>query len=121
MKKRKAFSFDRDGTLIWGRPKGPIKESHLLKVRKLGYEIGGAGGQLIKEQYRDWKNAGVIPDFVLFKGDIYRLENKYEKVVHVGDDITDKKIADKAGFYYMSPGRFITWLREKLSKYRGLF
>ncbi len=118
---KKAFCFDRDGTLYWGNPKGPIKKCHLISLKKIGYDTGAAGGQLAEEQYKDWKQEGITPDFVFFKGDIYNLKNRYEKVIHVGNDITDKEVASRAKFGFMEPEQFLIWLRQKLSKYGKVF
>lgn len=106
------YTFDRDGTLIWGNPIGPIKKCHLLKMRKLGYIIGGSGGQEPREQYRNWRENGVEPSFAFKKRNLDTLKTKYEFVVHVGDNEDDKFYAKSFGINYMTPQEFIAWLNK---------
>jgi phosphoglycolate phosphatase-like HAD superfamily hydrolase len=112
----KAFAFDRDGTVTWGSPPGPIKKEYLLELRKLGYDIGGSGGQLPEEQYSNWGKQGIKPDFAVFKGDLSTLKRKYKSVIHVGDDVTDRQVARNSGFGYMTPEEFVAWIRKKMAK-----
>ncbi len=88
---KKAFAFDRDGILIWGNPLGSIDKIHLLELRKLSYSIGGPGEQLAEEQYRNWKDQEVEPDFVVYKLDLKTIKNRYKSITPIGDDISDKK------------------------------
>jgi len=113
---KKAFAFDRDGTLIWGNPPGPIDKIHLLELRKLGYSIGGSGGQLAEEQYRNWKDQEIEPDFIVYKPDLKTIKNRYKSITHIGDDISDKKIAKDAGLNYMLPEEFVIWIRKEIAK-----
>jgi len=106
----KAFAFDRDGTLEWGNPPGPITREHLEKVRSLGYAIGGAGGQAVEEQRRNWEENGIKPDFVVYKGDLPSLRGRFTEFTHVGDKEDDINWAQKAGAWYMAPREFVAWL-----------
>lgn len=116
LKKTKAFAFDRDGTLEWGNPPGPVKREHLIELRRLGYDIGGSGSQLPEEQYANWRNHGIEPDFAVFKSDLRTLSTRYESITHVGDDISDKEISRNAGFDYFTPYEFVLWIRRKIAK-----
>lgn len=120
MNKESTFAFDRDGTLIWGNPPGPIVKEHLLQTRKLGYDIGGSGGQPSDEQYSNWKNNGIKPDFTVYKPELSSLKKRYVKVTQVGDDILDKKIAADCGFDYMTPEQFVSWIRKKIANSKRL-
>jgi phosphoglycolate phosphatase-like HAD superfamily hydrolase len=106
----KCFAFDRDGTLIWGE--GPISRQHLLKLRGLGYYIGGSGAQHTDEQYRDWRENGIEPDFAVHKFDLASLKDKYDEITHVGDTQVDMACAQAAGFGYMTPTEFVKWLGD---------
>jgi len=119
MEKNKAFAFDRDGTLEWGNPPGPVKKHHLIFLKQLGYQIGGSGGQAEGEQYSNWKSNGIDPDFVVFKSDIYTLKPRYSKIIHIGDDITDRKVANRHKLGYMKPDEFVKWIRARTAKYKS--
>jgi len=111
----KAFAFDRDGTLEWGNPPGPITKGHLGRTRALGYAIGGSGGQAAQEQERNWQENRSKPDFVVYKGDLPSLRGRFTELTHVGDREDDLNWARKAGARYMTPGEFMTWLESKES------
>jgi len=109
----KVYAFDRDGTLVWGDPAGPITKKHLLRMRELGHKIGGSGGQFPEEQYRNWCANGIEPDFAVHKKDLGVLKDKYKFVTHVGDAEDDKFYAAHFGIGYMAPQEFVAWLKKE--------
>ena len=115
----KAYAFDRDGTLAWGSPPGPVTRAHLLMLKRLGYAIGGSGGQSPEEQYKNWRDNGVDPDFVVHKRGLHTLKGRFECVVHVGDSEDDRRSAESAGFGYMKPEEFILSLQSSLSQHES--
>jgi hypothetical protein len=111
----KAFAFDRDGTLEWGNPPGPITREQLERTRALGYAIGGSGGQVAEEQERNWRENEIEPDFLVYKGDLSSLSEKFTEFTHVGDAEDDINWARMAGARYMRPEEFIAWLEGRES------
>ncbi len=108
----KAYAFDRDGTLAWGDPPGPISCNHILRLRKLGHAIGGSGGQPLEERYQNWRDNGVEPDFAVHKAlDMTTL--RYDVVVHVGDADDDSGCARSAGIGYMDTKDFLVWFEKQ--------
>jgi hypothetical protein len=110
---KEAFAFDRDRTLEWGNPSGPTTKEHLLKLRDLGYAIGGSGGQSPEEQMENWRGSGIEPDFMVNKMDLSVLNQRYKAVTHVGDDVTDKEIAESTGANYITPEEFVNWIERQ--------
>ncbi len=108
-----ALAFDRDGTLMWGNPPGPISPEHLRKARRLGWAIGGSGGQEPEEQRGNWQAHGLEPDFAVHKRDLATLKAQYETVTHIGDALDDRQRAELAGVGYMFPHHFVTWLAKQ--------
>ncbi|GIX48334.1 MAG: hypothetical protein KatS3mg131_2545 [Candidatus Tectimicrobiota bacterium] len=108
-----ALAFDRDGTLVWGTPAGPITPEHLRKARRLGWAIGGSGGQAPEEQQSQWQAHGLQPDFVVHKRDLASLKARYDTVVHIGDAPDDRTAAAAAGVGYMAPPHFVAWLEKQ--------
>lgn len=104
----KVYAFDRDATLVWGNPPGPITKEHLLRLRELVYTIGGSGGQLPEEQYRDRRENGIEPDFAVHKANLATLKHRYGSIIHVGDAEDDRAYAETAGIGYMKPEEFVT-------------
>jgi SAM-dependent methyltransferase len=113
----KAIGFDRDGTLWYGDPPGPITKEHLKKAKAKGYVIGGSSGQSAQEQERQWRENNLEPNFVVTKSELPRLKDRFTKLIHVGDAQDDAEWAEKAGAHYMAPGQFIQWLNKVFDKY----
>jgi len=109
----RAFAFDRDGTLEWGDPPGPITREHLERTRALGYAIGGSGGQAPEEQERNWQEKGIEPDFLVHKANLPSLGGRFTELTHVGDAEDDLNWARKAGARYITPQGFLDWLDEQ--------
>jgi len=113
----KAIGFDRDGTLWYGDPPGPITKEHLERAGKKDYIIGGSSGQTVEEQQRQWRENGLEPSFVVTKSELPSLKNKFDELIHVGDDRDDAEWAQKAGAHYMTPSQFIQWLDKVFDRY----
>lgn len=96
-------SYDKDGTLAWGKPPGPITKEKLEEERAKGSIIGGASSRPPREQLVSWQEAGIPPDFVVNKVDLAQLKVEFEanEYIHVGDDGTDKYSAKRARFKFL--------------------
>ena len=110
---KKAFAFDRDGTLEWGNPQGPITKEHLEKMRSLGYLIGGSGGQPSSDQSERWREHRIEPDFTVHKENLPEIRAKFSELTHVGDTQDDVEWAKKAKANFMYPDEFIVWLEKQ--------
>lgn len=103
----RVFSFDRDNCLQpWG---GPITRETLIKLKRLDCIIGTGGGATADEQRSQWQEWGIEPDFAFTKGDLGKLREMYPdtEITHIGDDLTDKVIAQQFNYTYLTPAQFM--------------
>jgi hypothetical protein len=95
-------SFDIDGTLEVGDPRGPISLELVRYVQRCGHRIGSCSDRTLGEQRAMWSSNEIEVDFVSHKHRLeeLRLEFDCAKFVHIGDTITDLQYATAAGFEF---------------------
>src|SRR5580700_9550883 len=95
-------SFDIDGTLEVGDPRGPITLELVRYVQQCGHRIGSCSDRTLGEQRAMWNSNEIEVDFVSHKHrlDALRTEFDCERFVHIGDTITDLQYAAAAGFEF---------------------
>lgn len=96
------ISFDIDGTLETGEPRGPITLDLVRYVQRLGHRVGSCSDRTLGEQRAMWDSNEIQVDFVSHKHRLDALRNEFacERFVHIGDTITDLQYAGAAGFEF---------------------
>jgi len=113
MKTTVVITFDVDGTLECGEPKGPIKLDILRKLKEEKFTVGIVGAY-----QKVQKHIGNL-DFY-FGGDPHKIEHlskvremfKPRLALYVADRESDRAVALKTGFTYVCPEDFIFDLAE---------
>lgn len=94
-------SFDIDGTMAFGDPRGPVTAEMARRARALGHIIGSASDRTLSDQRQVWERARVELHFVTLK---HRLQEIREQMpparhyLHIGDTDVDRHFARLAGF-----------------------
>jgi hypothetical protein len=96
-------SFDIDGTLEAGDPRGPITFANVLAARERGYIIGSSSDRTLSEQRVLWAAAGIEPDFMCNKPQMVSSTEHFEvsRRLHIGDTTSDEYYAGLAGFEFV--------------------
>jgi hypothetical protein len=103
------ITFDIDGTMEFGEPKGLLTREHIEYFRSHGALIGSASDRPQSSQERMWTEYGVTPDFYVMKhrmGELKRRHPDAHTFWHVGDRPVDQKTAQAAGFTFFWPDQF---------------
>ena len=103
MNKADLVSFDIDGTLEFGDPRGSITVEMVLKVQAQGIWVGSCSDRPVSYQRQLWDRHGVSVDFTVLKN---RLEDvkarfKADSFLHIGDTDMDEYFAGQAGFQFL--------------------
>lgn len=103
MKLTDLISFDIDGTLEFGEPRGSITIDFVRTVQHSGCIIGSCSDRPLSYQQRIWRQHGVSVDFTALKqnlGDV-KARFKAKSYTHIGDTDVDEFFAGKAGFRFI--------------------
>ncbi|MCR2764374.1 HAD family hydrolase [Microbacterium sp. zg.B48] len=98
-------SFDIDGTLEIGDPKGPVTLGFVSRLREAGLVIGSCSDRTIREQRELWEAHAFQPDFTVNKAGLphVRLMFSAAQHIHIGDTEVDRHYAQLAGFEFWWP------------------
>jgi hypothetical protein len=103
-------SFDIDGTLEIGDPRGPVALSVVRRAREIGCTIGSASDRTRADQEQLWSAHGIDVDFVGGKHHLHDVRTRFpcDRYVHIGDSLVDELYATKAGFEFVHVDVFAT-------------
>jgi hydroxymethylpyrimidine pyrophosphatase-like HAD family hydrolase len=95
-------SFDIDGTLETGSPRGPVLLEHVREAQRRGHVIGSASDRTLSDQRRLWRAAGIDVDFVTLKHGLLAVVAGFgcEGLIHIGDTQADEYYAGLAGLAF---------------------
>lgn len=105
---KNCYSFDIDGTMLWGG--GIIPSWVVKKLKSLGHVIIGGSDHPEVTQRSEFQMNGIELDSVPMKSGLGRMKEAYpdcEHYYHIGDDETDIMEAKEAGFTYLTPEAFL--------------
>ena len=99
----KLISFDIDGTLEVGDPRGSITLDMVRKVKALGNIVGSCSDRPISYQQRIWEQNSLEMDFTVLKDQLEIVKANFQADVyyHVGDTDMDEFFAGRAGFHFI--------------------
>ena len=97
------ISFDIDGTLEVGEPRGSITIDFVSAVQRKGCIIGSCSDRPISYQKRMWQQHDVVVDFTALKQNLEDVKERFhaDNYIHIGDSDTDEFFAGKAGFRFI--------------------
>ena len=97
------ISFDIDGTLEVGEPRGSITIDFVRAAQRKGCIIGSCSDRPISYQRRIWRQHEVTVDFTALKQNLADVKTRFEAdaYIHIGDTEVDEFFADKAGFHFI--------------------
>lgn len=73
----KLISFDIDGTLEVGDPRGSVTLDMIRKVIDKGYIVGSCSVRPISYQRRIWEQNGIDMDFTILKDELEIVKDKF--------------------------------------------
>ena len=97
------ISFDIDGTLEFGEPRGSIGVEFVRAVQSKGCIIGSCSDRPLSYQRKMWQRHGVVVDFTALKQNLDEVKARFdaETYTHIGDTDVDEFFAGKAGFRFI--------------------
>lgn len=97
------ISFDIDGTLEVGEPRGSITIDFVRTAQRKGCIIGSCSDRPLSYQQRIWQQHDVSVDFTALKQNLDDVKARFkaESYIHVGDTDVDEFFAGKAGFRFI--------------------
>ena len=97
------ISFDIDGTLEFGEPRGSITMDFVRAVQRKGCIIGSCSDRPLSYQQTMWQKHGVVTDFTALKQNLDDVKSRFkaESYIHIGDTDVDEFFAGKAGFLFI--------------------
>ena len=98
----KLISFDIDGTLEVGDPRGSITLDMVRTAKDKGYIVGSCSDRPLSYQQRIWEQNSIDMDFTVLKDqlEIVKAQFHAEEYYHVGDTHMDEFFAGRAGFQF---------------------
>ncbi len=112
------ISFDIDGTLEVGEPRGSITIDFVRAAQRKGCIIGSCSDRPISYQRRIWRQHEVTVDFTALKQNLAEVKTRFEAdaYIHIGDTEVDEFFADKAGFHFIKVDTqaWQTWSQQLL-------
>ena len=113
-------SFDIDGTLEAGDPRGPITMSLVRKAQAHGCIIGSSSDRPLPVQQAIWDRFGIEVSFVSTKQSLSDLKSRFsaEEYYHIGDTELDRQFALTAGFHFvwMDAGITEPWIKGRTNQ-----
>ena len=97
------ISFDIDGTLEVGEPRGSITIDFVRAAQRKGCIIGSCSDRPLSFQQRLWQQHGIAVDFTSLKQNLVDVRSRFnaESYTHVGDTDVDEFFARKADFRFI--------------------
>ncbi len=97
------ISFDIDGTLEVGEPRGSITIDFVRAAQRKGCIIGSCSDRPLSYQQRLWQCLDVAVDFTALKHNLDEVKARFKAntYTHIGDTEVDEFFADKAGFHFI--------------------
>lgn len=107
------ISFDIDGTLETGDPKGSVTLDMVQILKEKGYILGSCSDRPVSYQNNMWEKRGLEVDFAVLKNRLEDLMStfKSDSYLHIGDTDMDEYFAQKAGFQFIrvDSTEFLDW------------
>ena len=97
------ISFDIDGTLEVGEPRGSVSIDFVRAVQRKGCVIGSCSDRPLSYQQQLWRQHDVAVDFTALKQNLEDVKERFhaDNYIHIGDSDTDEFFASKAGFRFI--------------------
>lgn len=97
------ISFDIDGTLEFGEPRGSITIDFVRAVQNKGCIIGSCSDRPLSYQQRIWRHHDVSVDFTALKQNLDDVKARFKakNYIHIGDTDVDEFFAENAGFRFI--------------------
>ncbi len=97
------ISFDIDGTLEVGEPRGSITMDFVRRVQSLGYIVGSCSDRPLSYQEKMWQEHDISVDFTVLKQNLGDVKARFEadEYTHIGDSAADEYYALKSGFRFI--------------------
>ncbi len=97
------ISFDIDGTLEVGEPRGSITIDFVRAAQRKGCIVGSCSDRPLSFQQRLWQQHDVPVDFTSLKQNLDDVKARFKAAsyIHVGDTDVDEFFAGKAGFRFI--------------------
>ena len=110
-------SFDIDGTLESGDPRGPITMDMVRNAESHGCIIGSSSDRPLPVQQAIWDRHNIQVSFVSNKQNLLDLKSRFQAkdYYHVGDTDLDRQFALAAGFNFvwMVDGSTEPWINGR--------
>ena len=97
------ISFDIDGTLEVGEPRGSITMDFVRTVQRMGYIIGSCSDRPLSYQQKMWQEHDIVVDFTVLKQNLDDVKARFDvaNYTHIGDSEADEFFALKSGFRFI--------------------
>ena len=97
------ISFDIDGTLEVGEPRGSIAIDFVRAAQRSGCIIGSCSDRPLSYQRKMWRQHNIAADFTALKQNLDEVKARFdaETYTHIGDTDVDEFFAGKAGFEFI--------------------
>ena len=117
------ISFDIDGTLEVGEPRGNVTIEFVRTARRNGSIIGSCSDRPLSHQRRIWERLNVDVDFTALKDRLDEVKARFhaDSYTHVGDTDVDEHFANKAGFEFVrvDTAAYRAWSARILNQSEG--
>ena len=97
------ISFDIDGTLEVGEPRGSVAIDFVRAAQRSGCIIGSCSDRPLSYQRNMWRQHNIAPDFTALKQNLDDIKARFKasSYTHIGDTDIDEFFAHKAGFHFI--------------------
>ena len=97
------ISFDIDGTLEVGEPRGSITIDFVRAAKRKGYIVGSCSDRPLSYQQRLWQQHDITVDFTVLKQNLDDVKSQFkaDAYTHIGDTEVDEFFALKSGFRFI--------------------
>ena len=97
------ISFDIDGTLEVGEPRGSITLDFVRAVQCMGFIIGSCSDRPLSYQRQMWQEHAIAVDFTVLKQNLDDVKARFDadSYTHIGDSEADEFFALKSGFRFI--------------------
>ena len=97
------ISFDIDGTLEFGDPRGSITMDLVRRVKENGNVVGSCSDRPISYQQFLWQRQDIEVDFTALKDTLEDVKASFQadEYIHIGDTDMDEFFALRAGFQFI--------------------
>ncbi len=97
------ISFDIDGTLEVGEPRGSITMDFVRAVQRMGCIIGSCSDRPLSFQQKMWQEHEIVADFTVLKQNLDDVKACFDAdtYTHIGDSDADEFFALKSDFRFI--------------------